>query len=78
MQFKEMKEDKLQFNEETGYTTANAHNNTTEDVVNELRDIVIDDFDIDRWHNYWMDVVDPRGKYDAAFQDFIMSGGGMY
>ena len=34
-----------------------------EDILNELKDTPIDDFNIDRWHSYWMDVVDPRGKY---------------
>jgi hypothetical protein len=37
-----------------------------------------DPSDIDAFHKYWMDVADPRGKYDAERQDFLMSGGGYY
>jgi len=36
-----------------------------------------DDF-FDFPYTYWMDVADSRGKYLSEFEDFIMSGGGMY
>ncbi len=47
-------------------------------IVNELKDIKIDDFNIDRWHNYWMDVADPRGKYLQDLELYRMTGGGDY
>ena len=48
---------------------------TCKDVASELRDVVIDDFSLDRWHKYWMDVVDTRGVYLCEREDFLMSGG---
>lgn len=37
-----------------------------------------DPSDIDAFHEYWMNVADPRGRYLAEREDFIMSGGGVY
>lgn len=37
-----------------------------------------DPSDIDAFHKYWMDVVDPRGLYLAERQDFLMNGGNYY
>ena len=37
-----------------------------------------DPSDIDAFHKYWMDVADPRGKYLAERQDYLMSGGNYY
>ena len=34
--------------------------------------------DIDAFHKYWMDVADPRGKYLAEREDYLMSGGNYY
>lgn len=36
-----------------------------------------DDF-FDFPYSYWMDIVDPRGKYLQEFEDYRMSGGGVY
>lgn len=47
-------------------------------IINILRDTPIDDFSIDRWHNYWMDEVDPRGSKRLSLELFEMCGGGDY
>lgn len=40
--------------------------------------IEIEDFDLDKWHKYWMDVADPRGKYLQELELHWMTGGGYY
>lgn len=38
----------------------------------------IEDFDLDKWFGYWMDVADPRGKYLQDLELHLMTGGGYY
>jgi hypothetical protein len=48
------------------------------EIVNELKDIPIDSFNLDAWHAYWMDEVDPRGSKRLSLEEFQMVGGGDY
>jgi hypothetical protein len=59
-----------------------------EEIPMDFEEVIIEDegweevhehFDIDAWHGYWMDIVDPRGTYPeglAAFKFEQASGSG--
>jgi hypothetical protein len=49
-----------------------------EKLIMSLKDTPIDDFSLDRWFNYWMDEIDPRGSKRLSLELFEMCGGGDY
>lgn len=49
-----------------------------EKIIMELKDVPIDDFSLDRWFNYWMDEVDPRGSKRLSLELWELDMGGDY
>jgi hypothetical protein len=44
----------------------------------EIKDVPIDDFSLDRWFNYWMDETDPRGSKRLSLEHWQLDMGGDY
>lgn len=49
-----------------------------EKIIMALKDTPIDDFSLDRWFNYWMDEVDPRGSKRLSLEHWQLDMGGDY
>ena len=48
-------------------------------IINPCMDMHVGDpSDIDAFHKYWMDVVDPRGTYLNEREEYLMDGGNYY